>query len=212
MQMPLVPLGNFETTTLGGTKRVNIFNLTKAGAVLIGNILCHYDNPHEEDIVECLRNAGLPPTAYPAVDMNDPRYHVPNTIPMGRFEVSFVSQRQNNNNEGIFPKISVDFFINERVPGSTEETRLVKKISAKFSIKPQYLICRLQMNLRRFNFKKRCHRRRILLLTTCILAKESRKLITEGEGKLTLASLFNDPRGGVFTECIAKWILPCTSK
>jgi len=51
-------------------------------------------------------------------------------------------------------------------------------------------------------FKTRCHRRRILLTTTCILAKESAIL----SDRITLASLFNDPQGGVFAECVAKWL------
>lgn len=225
--MSVVPLNSFPTSTQGGgIKRLDVFNLSKAGAVQIGNILLHYENPNEEDIVECLRNAGLPPASYPAVDIYDPRYHTRNSIPIGRFDID-IEHKNIQGNTLIFPKITVDFFINETqsiVPSligggegaeqviathTITQTRLLKKLTANFSIKTQGLIRRLQMNVKRFNFKTRCHRRRILLLTTCILSKESSstKTSAQEDSKYTLSSLFNDPRGGVFSECVAKWIL-----
>jgi hypothetical protein len=210
-----------------GNMRLELINMGKAGMVQVGNVLCHYEKPSEEDIVECLRNAGLPPSAYPAVDIFDPSYHNLNSIKLGRFNIT-VEKKTIQDNTLSFPEHSVDFLVNEtntitpvmiggdggkkdhqQIANNTiTQKRLVKKISTKFNVRTQFMIRRLQMYAKRCNFETRCYRRKLLLRTTCLLVKESSKPSAPGdEGKYTLASLFNDPRGGVFGDCIAKWVL-----
>ena len=213
---------------LKGNMRLELINLSKAGMVQVGNVLCQYDKPDEEDIVECLRNAGLPPSAYPSVDIFDPSYHNFNSIKLGKFNINIERKTVQVNSLG-FPMLTVNFFIKEtntiapvivgggdggeedqqQIANNTiTQTRLVKKITAKFNVRTQFFIRRLQMYAKRCNFISRCHRRKLLLQTTCLLAKEASRPCAPGEeGKYTLASLFNDPRGGVFGECVAKWIL-----
>ena len=212
---------------LRGNMRLDLVNLSKAGMVQVGNVLCQYDKPDEEDIVECLRNAGLPPSAYPSVDIFDPSYHNFNSIKLGKFNINIERKTVQVNALG-FPMLTVDFLINETntiapviiggdggeedqqeiANNTVTRTRLVKKITAKFNVRTLFFIRRLQMYAKRCNFNSRCYRRKLLLQTTCLLAKEASRPTDPGdEGKYTLASLFNDPRGGIFGDCVAKWIL-----
>jgi hypothetical protein len=79
----LVSLGSFQS----GAKRYDVCNLGKAGAIQIGNLLFEFNDPNEEDVVECLRSAGMPPSAYPPIDISDPRFNIPNMIVIGNFKV-----------------------------------------------------------------------------------------------------------------------------
>jgi hypothetical protein len=107
----LVSLGSFLSGYGSGAKRYDVYNLGKAGAVQIGNVLLKFNDPIEEDIVECLRNAGMPPSAYPSIDIFDPRFHSPNIIAIGNFSI-FVRKRLTEMSKSI-SDVEVSFTIEE---------------------------------------------------------------------------------------------------
>jgi hypothetical protein len=256
----LVSLGSFQSVIPNGTldpqatKRFDVYNLSKAGAVQIGNILFKYDNPNgEDDIVEILRNAGMPPSAYPSIDIFNPRFNITNTIVIGRF--SILVQKQTIQGVSLsYPSVRVNFNIIETsevqiqvqrpapplqtspvaladdvweqefnanamlidsdpfcadamvaaattVTTTTTVTRTqsLKTITANFTINTQFLIRRLQMFFRRFIFKIRCHRRRMMLCLACMAQKQ---FLEQENTVFNLAALMDDPQGGVLRDVI----------
>jgi hypothetical protein len=118
MSTSLVSIGSFQSVIPNGTlhpqgnKRFDVYNLSKAGAVQIGNILFKYNDPQEEDIVECLRTAGLPPNAYPAIDIFEPRFNATNMIAVGKFSI-LVQKQLLQPNTISYPNVTVHFTIIE---------------------------------------------------------------------------------------------------
>ena len=81
------------------------------------------------------------------------------------------------------------------------------KFELFFMVEVQFKIRMVQMFLRRCMFKVRCNRRRMLLMACMItlprLSKASKE--TSGAG-VTLASLFNDPFGGIMRQYVAQHV------
>ncbi len=109
----IVSLGSFHQSAIPNqvTKRFDVYNLSKSGAVQIGNILFKYDNPNDEnDIVEILRGAGMPPSAYPSIDIFNPRFNTMNTIVIGKF--SIIVRKQTIQGPSVaYPSVKINFNI-----------------------------------------------------------------------------------------------------
>lgn len=249
----IVSLGSFHQSAIPNqvTKRFDVYNLSKSGAVQIGNILFKYDNPNgEDDIVEILRGAGMPPSAYPSIDIFNPRFNTMNTIVIGKFSI-IVRKQAIQGPSVAYPSVKINFNIIQTsevqiqvqrpapqtqaaladdvweqefnanamlidsdpfcadamvaaataVTTTTTVTRTqsLKTITANFTINTQFLIRRLQMFFRRFIFKIRCNRRRMMLCLTCMAHKQ---FLEQESNVFNLAALVADAKGGILRDVI----------
>jgi hypothetical protein len=209
----MVSLGSFNSNG----KVLQVYNLGKAGALKIGNILCHYEDKTDlaegttdaKNLVESFQKGICKVTAYDLAKLSVT--HGDNCLSFNNFLVFF--ERNPVDPTQLLPvsQVSITLHVREIVleqPYLSLKVRKHDTFTLRFSTKTQFLIRRLQMYFKRCIFKVRCHRRHMLLLACMITHPRINASSKESsDASITLAAMFNDPFGGIMRQFIAPLVV-----
>lgn len=209
-----VSLGSFQDITT--TKVLRVYNLGKAGALVIGNVLCHYDRKmygedpsvtmtNAEDVVESMTLGISRPFSPYELELLQQQTHF---LQVKNFIIEVEKKPAVTQQEVTIVLHVKEFVISEENNQEpiTIALRNHDKFTVSFKVNTQFKIRRLQMYFKRCIFKMRCHRRRMLLLA-CMISHPRIGADSKGNSGLTLASLFNDPFGGIMRQFVAPLVV-----
>ena len=216
MSGSMVSLGSFNSHG----KVLQVCSLGKGGALMIGNILCHYEDKTEvaedttnaKDLVESFQKGICKVTAYDLAKLSVT--HGDNCLRFNNFLVFFERNPVDQNQMLPVSQVSITLHVREIVLESHPDKVLTLKMRKhdafilRFTTRTQFLIRRLQMYLKRCLFKVRCHRRHMLLLACMITHPRINAATKESsDASITLAAMFNDPFGGIMRQFIAPLVV-----